>query len=105
MLHISNAENVETETSKDGFDLGEESSNKTEAKDKFGTFEAEQTEEKKPIKTKKDVIQNRISVNKAKIEKLQKEKDSKKKKSDTKKEEKVIKDKTNDEKTIEKEVA
>lgn len=30
MLHISNAENVETDTSKDGFDLGEESSNKTE---------------------------------------------------------------------------
>ena len=43
MLHISNVENVETETSKDGFDLGEESSNKTEKKDKFGTFEANQT--------------------------------------------------------------
>tara|TARA_B110000285_G_C14959592_1_gene530974 strand:+ start:438 stop:794 length:357 start_codon:yes stop_codon:yes gene_type:complete len=70
MLHISNAENIETETSKDGFDLGEESSNKTEAKDEFGTFEAENVEEKKPVKTKKDVIQKRISVNKAKIEKL-----------------------------------
>jgi hypothetical protein len=30
MLHIKNVENVETEVSKDGFDLGEESSNKTE---------------------------------------------------------------------------
>lgn len=44
MIHLNNIENVETETSKGGFDLGEESSNKTEAKDEFGTFEGNQTE-------------------------------------------------------------
>ena len=40
ILHIRNVENVETENSKEGFDLGEESTNKTESKDQFGTFEA-----------------------------------------------------------------
>lgn len=64
MLHINNVENVETETSKDGFDLGEESSNKTEEKDKFGTFEANKSEKgsKNLAEANKKVVKKTLSV-------------------------------------------
>jgi hypothetical protein len=69
MLHIKNVENVETEASKDGFDLGEESSNKTEAKDKFGTFEGEtiEKEAKKQVEAKKEAPKKVKSVKKDKV--------------------------------------
>lgn len=78
-LHIDNTENIETEASKDGFDLGEESSNKTEAKDKFGTFEGETIEEKpqKKVEKKKEAPKKEKDVPKKEKEAPKKDKNQK----------------------------
>lgn len=70
MLHLPHMENLETE--KEGFDLGEEVSNKTESKDTFGTFErkANETSNLSAVQTDKNSThKEKIKANKTIVEK------------------------------------